>query len=509
MSSLNNLYISQSYQGLLHFGTNTGSVATLGLIEDGLGNSLGLYLNNSGDLKTTTSISSSTIEAQNLIVKNKIELSGSIDIDGPVTASAAFIESDLIVSGTLYAKEVHTLIESSSIIFSTGSNILGDSVNDTQTLNGKVIVSGSEEITGSLFVRNDISSSTLNGIGNVTLYSQSVDARLDIVEATASLYVPFSQSVDSRLDYLEATSSFLTGPFSQSVDQRLDSLEAATASLGYVTTGSYNPFTQSVNTRLNALEISTASLNLFTQSANSRLNNLESTSASTNISIAELNNWSASAKVSITNINSTTASLNTSVSNLNSFSSSTLISLSNLNSNSASVNISISNLNSTTASLNSAVSNLISKTGSYATTGSNTFIGNQIITGSLILSSSAAVELTTIGNSLFSGSVRGQVFPITIASNTASMDCSLGNFFTLTLPAGATRLVATNIQPGETLSLRILNSTSASQCTGSTSVKFPNGFTYVPTNVSGSTDIITFLTFDTGSIYAVAANYFV
>ena len=185
MSSLNNLYISQSYQGLLHFGTNTGSVSALGLIEDGLGNSLGLYLNNSGDLKTTTSVSSSTIEAQNLIVKNKIELTGSIDIDGPVTASSAFIENDLIVSGTLFAKEVHTLIESSSIIFSTGSNILGDSTADIQTLNGKVIVSGSEEITGSLFVTSEISSSTLNGVGNVTLYSQSVDNRLDIVEATA------------------------------------------------------------------------------------------------------------------------------------------------------------------------------------------------------------------------------------------------------------------------------------------------------------------------------------
>jgi len=175
MGSLSNLYITQSYQGLLHLSSNNTASANLELIEDGLGNSLGLYLNTNGDLRTTTSISSSTIEATNLKIKNKIELTGSIDIDGPVTASSAFIETDLIVSGTLFAKEVHTLIESSSIIFSTGSNILGDSTADTQTLNGKVIVSGSEEITGSLFVTNDISSSTLNGVGNVTLYSQSVD----------------------------------------------------------------------------------------------------------------------------------------------------------------------------------------------------------------------------------------------------------------------------------------------------------------------------------------------
>jgi hypothetical protein len=109
---------------------------------------------------------------------------------------------------------------------------------------------------------------------------------------------------------------------------------------------------------------------------------------------------------------------------------------------------------------------------------------------------------------VYSGSVRGQVFPITISSNTASMNCSLGNFFTLILPAGTTRLEATNIQPGETLSLRILNSTSASAVSSSTSVKFPTGFSYVPTSVSSSTDIITFLSFDNTSIFAVAANYF-
>jgi hypothetical protein len=109
---------------------------------------------------------------------------------------------------------------------------------------------------------------------------------------------------------------------------------------------------------------------------------------------------------------------------------------------------------------------------------------------------------------VYSGSVRGQVRTITINSNTASMDCSLGNFFTLSLPAGTTRLEATNIQPGETLSLRILNQTTASVVSSSVSVKFPTGFSYIPTSVATSTDIITFLSFDTASIFAVAANYF-
>jgi cytoskeletal protein CcmA (bactofilin family) len=493
MASLNNLYISQSYQGLVHFGSNTTASATLGVIEDGLGNSLGLFLNNNGDLRTTTSVSSSTIEATNLVIKNKIEITGSIDIDGPVTASSALIEGNLNVLGSLTASAIYTLIESASIIYSSGSNILGDSTADVQTLNGTVIVSGSEEITGSLSVTNNISSSTISGIGNVTLFSQSVDARLDflegpfstsvdsrldiveataslyvpfsqsvdsrldIVEATASLYVPFSQSVDTRLDGLEATASYLNGPFSTSVDARLDALEAFTGSQGLVTTASFQAYTASIRTELDAIEVTTASLNTFTQS--------------TAISLTALNTNSASVNISISNINSFTSSANSRLNNLEAATSSYA--------NSASVA-------AVDSAQNIRINGLASFTGSYATTGSNTFRGSEI----------------------FSGSVNGQVFPITISTSTASMNCSLGNFFTVTLNSGSTRFEATNITAGQTISLKILNSTSGSQFTGSASVKFPTGFTYVPTAVSASTDIITFLSFDNSAIFAVAANYF-
>jgi len=469
MSSLNNLYISQSYQGLIHFATNTGSVSTLGLIEDGLGNSLGLFLNNAGDLRTTTSISSSRIEATNLVIKNKIELTGSIDIDGPVTASAAFIEGNLSVSGTLFANKVVTLIESSSIIYSSGSNILGDEITDTQTLIGTVIVSGSQNITGSLQVSNNISSSTISGIGNVTLYSQSVDARLDIVEATASLYVPFSTSVDSRLDGLEVTSSYLYTTFSQSVDFRLDELEAWSSSVetGFVTTVE---LTQTASFLQNQIDqkLFTSSFNAYTQS------------------------YSSSVATTITNLSS---SVSTTITNVSSSISGTISALS--------TSIQITD-NAQTVRING----LASFTGSYATTGSNTFIGNQSITGSLILSSSAAVELTAIGNSIFSGSVRGEVFPLSISANTASMDCSRANFFTLTLVSGsATRLTATNINPGETIGLRITQPTTGyGTLTTDGTIRFPQSFPYIATPSGSAVDIISFQSYDTSVLYGVAVN---
>ena len=474
MASLNNLYISQSYQGLIHFSSNTASVAQLGLIEDGLGNSLGLYLNNNGDLKTTTSISSSRIEATNLVIKNKIELTGSIDIDGPVTASTAFIEGDLIVSGTLHAYEIVTLIESSSVIFSSGSNILGDSTADVQILNGTVIISGSAKFTGSLQVSNDISSSTLNGIGNVTLYSQSVDARLDYLEGpfstsvdsrldnlenfTASTYINFSQSVDSRLDGLEATASYLNTTFSQSVDLRLDQLESWSSSLetNFVTTAELTQTASFLQNQINQ-KLDTASFNSYTQS------------------------FSSSVATSITNLSS---SVNGTITAL-------------------STSIQVTD-NAQTARIN----DLASFTGSYATTGSNIFIGNQTITGSLILSSSAAIDLTVIGNSIFSGSVRGNVLALSISSNTASMDVSQANFFTLTLVSGSnTHISASGINPGETISLRITQpSVGYGTVTTSPNIRFPQAFPYIATPSGSAVDILSFQTYDTTFLYGVAVN---
>lgn len=452
MGSLSNLYVSQSYQSLLHLATDTNITGSTGYIsvEDGKGYALGFAISQSGDVLFSQSVQindnlsvdgnfdvdgnfivSGTFDIEgkvtvndNVRINGNLEVSGSTKVTGSlvvsnnITASNAFIQNDLNVGGTLFANKVVTLIESSSIIFSSGSNILGDSILDTQTLNGSIIMSGSSSLTGSMGITGDlnvlgnISSSTISGIGNVTLYSQSVDARLDIVEATASLYIPFSQSVDNRLDAVEATASYLNTTFSQSVDLRLDELENWSSSLqtNFVTETQLTQTASFLQNQINQ-KLNTSSFNAYTQSTDNRLNVIETT---------------------------------------------------------------------------------------YATTGSNTFNGNQTINGSLLVSSSM----------VYSGSVRGQVFPITITSNTASMNCALGNFFTVTLPAGATRLEATNILPGETLSLRILNATNGSQLTGSAAVKFPTGFSYVPTPISNSTDIITFLSFDNSAIFAVAANYF-
>jgi len=112
-------------------------------------------------------------------------------------------------------------------------------------------------------------------------------------------------------------------------------------------------YTGSIDTKFTAVGASTASLNLFTASAAIRLTNLETTSASLLIETNNLELFTASAAIRLTN----------------------------LESKSASVDISITNLNVSSASQQISINSINEKTGSFATTGSNTFIGNQSITG--------------------------------------------------------------------------------------------------------------------------------
>ena len=59
MGSLSNLYISQSYQSLIHLATNNTASATLIDLQDGLGNSIGVSVNTGGDLSLSGSLTAS------------------------------------------------------------------------------------------------------------------------------------------------------------------------------------------------------------------------------------------------------------------------------------------------------------------------------------------------------------------------------------------------------------------------------------------------------------------
>jgi hypothetical protein len=118
-----------------------------------------------------------------------------------------------------------------------------------------------------------------------------------------------------------------------------------------------------------------------------------------------------------------------------------------------------------------------------ATTGSVTFTGNQIVTGS----------------------TRGNVTALSITSNTASMNLSTGNFFTLQLVSGSNTFInPSNILPGQT-SILTLSTTGSATVSFPSSVKQPSGSAYVPTTTVG-VDILTFASVNTSSLYVVSVK---
>ena len=320
------------------------------------------------------------------------------------------------VVGSINAYEIHTIIESSSVIFSSGSNVLGDNVSDTQTLNGTV------NIPNTLFVAG--------------------------VE-----FIPFSSSVDFRLDNLEQFSSSLSFNF---VTQ--NELAAATGSLinsiaTKLDSSSFQTYTSSLDTKWNTLGTTTASLQSFTSSQETKN----------------------------TTLGTYTASIDTKFSTLGTYT--------------ASIDTQLSTLGTYTGSIDTKFSTLGSQSGSWI---------NESETGSFARKD---VANTFTANNVFSGSVRGNVTNIVVASATASMDCSLSNFFTLSLPTGSvTRLNASNIKSGETISLRILQGTPTGSLVVGNSIKFSQNFAYSATPITGSTDIITFISFDDTTLYGVSVN---
>lgn len=205
MGNLSSQYISQSFQSLLHLGSDTTASATLAEIQDALGNGVGVFVSTAGNLRVTNSISASAISASTLFgIGNTVSYSASVagqlqaleNITSSLinqtgsyatTGSNQFVGNqnvtgDITLTGTLSAYAVKTIFETSSVIYSSGSNQFGDASNDTQTLIGRTNISGSLSVTGSSIAfkgevsASYISSSRIQGLGGgtVTDFSSSI-----------------------------------------------------------------------------------------------------------------------------------------------------------------------------------------------------------------------------------------------------------------------------------------------------------------------------------------------
>jgi hypothetical protein len=134
------------------------------------------------------------------------------------------------------------------------------------------------------------------------------------------------------------------------------------------------------------------------------------------------------------------------------------------------------------------------------TKGSGGDLGEHITSSNItdtgtVVSINSATEIT--------GSLRGQVSALSISSNTASVNMSTNNFFTLSLVNGAnTHINPTNINPGQTVNIRV---TQGSLGTGTVSfpsfVDQPSGSLYTGSMIANAIDIVTMITFDSSIVF--------
>ena len=403
MSNLRNLYISQSFFGVVNLENAELSLSSsVGdtQLQDGVGTNLGLIINSGSN---TITLDRNVNVAGNLIVSGNAEFSGSIihtgslDVFGDITASGN-IKATIGNFDTLNTRVLHVTEESASVIFSSGSNILGDEASDVQTLNGTVNIPNLEFLAGNV-VDTD---TRINNLNTFTSSQESINSNLN----TFSASVIVEQAVQ---------------------DQRLDSLETYTGSLDlqYVLRAEYNTYTASVTTeqlaqdnRINQLSTETGSIEAEQAAQDDRLNQLSVE----------------------------------------------------------------------TGSIQTEIDGLSNATSSYA----RKDIGN-----------------TFTANNVFSGSVQGECITVPIVSLTATMDCSLGNFFKLTLaPSVNTDITATNIVPGLTTTLEINQPVGGTGTVtfNSTSLSFPRFSQPVITATAGAKDIATFVSFDSTKLNGALTN---
>jgi hypothetical protein len=132
------------------------------------------------------------------------------------------------------------------------------------------------------------------------------------------------------------------------------------------------------------------------------------------------------------------------------------------------------------------------------------------ITGSLFVSGSStyirATQTTISGSLTISGSSKGNVVPITITSLTASLDMSLGNYFTLTLANTTnTHIRATNITPGTTATLLITTGTNSSASLSPSLLQSSNSI-YTASFGTGKKDLLSLSSFDSTNMYVVSTK---
>jgi hypothetical protein len=148
---------------------------------------------------------------------------------GTGTAGTALFSGDLYVSGTVYSNEFKSTIISSSIIYSSGSTLFGNSPDDTHTFIGNITGSADMLLTGSLTVKGNTTLGDngggdtvtipgtvyFTGAGGQNLIHDAASGNLSLYSVNGSVYVEgtrFNGNDVAILGDLQVNGGDLTSP---------------------------------------------------------------------------------------------------------------------------------------------------------------------------------------------------------------------------------------------------------------------------------------------------------
>jgi len=476
MGNLSNLYVSKSFQSLIHLGTDSSATSTLTTLQDGLGNSIGievstagnLYLSgsltasleqgyvlvgnsagktsafatsslvtniNTGSLVTTSSFNSYTASTDSSINQlNASSASQQISINALNTNSGSVNSSITQLNASSASQQISINALNAATSSYVTSAITASSL-VTASFSGNTLTFRKGDNTTFGIVIPDVSGSTINTGSFATTGSntftgnQEINGQL-IVDTGGNQFILRSGGSGSTIFSQNASSKTLqlfqiedaTGI---DIFTNVNISANLTASLqqGYVWVGNSAGRTTTVATSSFGTTINTGS---FTTTSS-----FNSYTASTDSSISQLNASSASQQISINNLNTTTASLLIETQNLELFSASVLVSISNLNASSASQQISINALNAATSSYLTSSADITSLNAFTASqlninSGYNTFTSSANQRLSSLETTSASVNTSISALNTFSSSTLVSLTNINSATASLNTSASLG-----------------------------------------------------------------------------------
>jgi hypothetical protein len=475
----------------------------------------------SGSASTRLTSNSSSIASLNAVTASFAVLANNQTFSGKNTFNSDVTMSNVMVTGTASVAFLNVVFQSSSIIYASGSNQLGDASDDTQTLWGTVnIISGPLVVTGSANFKNVITGSVSNAL-NATSASYALSASFAqksvntivvtnngavnyILDGVANPVVTFVPGETYKFDTSGVVGSHpfrfsltANGPTTYDVGvtvgtnyTEIEVDYATSSSLFYYCTNHSGMGNQANTLRSEDLikASQTGSMSVLSSSyaytASSAVVSLSSSYSDNSNTANSATSASYALSASYANRSLTSSFFDGAILAVND--------ITNIN-NGYPLSIGAKGLNDLVLSTeNGRDIKLLNTSGSFP----QSFILN---TNGTTLTTN---QLTITGSTVLTGSLYGAPVSQSVSSLTASLNLARGNFFNLTLPASVnTYITASGQLPGQTINLKITQGATSGSVSLGAGIRQVSGSSYTVTAKASTTDILTFISFDNTGLY--------